>query len=342
MRFAYQLAKSTRGRGFFTVARKLDRYVIWDDVARRRHIIDEGRSGGLTAWCVPEPRRGSLRRTGQRPGYQPGTLYVAAICRDTCPDTSGLLHTVASRSSGGYDRPSRISQSGIVSAAGAMLGEAGCSRRFDPFPAESWLNDARPSCRGCTVELTPASLLERLRKAGPQTRDWQRLQELYLPLIRSWLGCFPDLRHETDDLAQEVMVVVVRELPGFERRRNGAFRAWLREVAVHRIRACWKKRARQPQPSPEADRLLAQLEDPHSDRAQEWEREHDQHVLRKLLDVVRADFEPATWEAFTRFALEGRPAAAVAQELGMSANAVVLARFRVLKRLRQEARGLIE
>ena len=39
VRFAYHLAESTRGRVFFTAGRELDRYVVWDYVARRKQII---------------------------------------------------------------------------------------------------------------------------------------------------------------------------------------------------------------------------------------------------------------------------------------------------------------
>jgi uncharacterized protein with von Willebrand factor type A (vWA) domain len=39
VRFAYQLAKSTRGRVFFTAGEDLDRFVIWDYIQRRRQIV---------------------------------------------------------------------------------------------------------------------------------------------------------------------------------------------------------------------------------------------------------------------------------------------------------------
>lgn len=39
IRFAYRLAESTTGRVIFTAGRDLDRYVIWDYVARRREIL---------------------------------------------------------------------------------------------------------------------------------------------------------------------------------------------------------------------------------------------------------------------------------------------------------------
>jgi uncharacterized protein with von Willebrand factor type A (vWA) domain len=37
--FAYRVAESTRGRVFFTAGRDLDRYVVWDYLARRKQII---------------------------------------------------------------------------------------------------------------------------------------------------------------------------------------------------------------------------------------------------------------------------------------------------------------
>jgi uncharacterized protein with von Willebrand factor type A (vWA) domain len=39
VRFAYKVAESTRGRVFFTAGRELDRYVVWDYLARRKSII---------------------------------------------------------------------------------------------------------------------------------------------------------------------------------------------------------------------------------------------------------------------------------------------------------------
>jgi RNA polymerase sigma-70 factor (ECF subfamily) len=193
------------------------------------------------------------------------------------------------------------------------------------------------------MNTTSLSLLDRLKGAGPDAAEWHRLKDVYLPLIRSWLSRVPQLRDEADDLAQDVFVVLLRGLPSFERRRYGSFRAWLRQVAANRIRAFWKanrKQARAPGEG-EGDRLLAQLEDPTSDLSRQWDRDHDQHLLQKLLAAVQPDFEPATWQAFTRFALDGLPAADVARELAMSESAVVQAKFRVLKRLREEAGDLM-
>jgi RNA polymerase sigma-70 factor, ECF subfamily len=83
---------------------------------------------------------------------------------------------------------------------------------------------------------TSVSLLDRLKLARPDASDWNRLQDIYLPLISRWLGRVPGLGVEADDVAQEVFVVVIRELPRFERQREGSFRAWLRQVTVNKTR----------------------------------------------------------------------------------------------------------
>jgi RNA polymerase sigma-70 factor (ECF subfamily) len=192
------------------------------------------------------------------------------------------------------------------------------------------------------VTLTSSSLLERLRGAPPDAPDWGRLHDLYRPLILAWLRRVPGLGDEADDLVQEVLAALVRGLPAFERRRDGAFRAWLRRITVHRIRASQKARRKQPLAGRDFDGLLARLEDPAGDLARQWDQDHDRHVLQKLLALVKGDFDPATWEAFTRFALDGWNAASVAAKLKTTPPRVVQAKYRVLKRLREEAGELLD
>ena len=194
------------------------------------------------------------------------------------------------------------------------------------------------------MNTTSVGLLDRLKHAKPDASEWRRLRDIYSPMIRSWLSRFPNLNHEVDDLTQQVLLVLFRELPSFERRRDGSFRAWLRQITVNRMRAFCKTQRKQPlaMGGPETDQFLAQLADPTSDLARQWDEEHDQHVVRSLLATVRPDFEPATWQAFERFAINGVPAAEVARGMGISEGAVVQAKFRVLKRLREEAGGFLE
>jgi RNA polymerase sigma-70 factor (ECF subfamily) len=192
---------------------------------------------------------------------------------------------------------------------------------------------------------TSVSLIDRLKAAHPGDADWTRFQDIYLPLLRHWLGRVPGLGDEASDLAQEVLLVVIRELPRFERQRKGSFRAWLRQVTVNKVWSQRKRRRRQPDARRErdaTDHYFERLADPHGDLAREWDRDHDQHVFQKLLTIVQPDFSPTTWEAFCRFARQGHPAAEVAEELGLSVNAVLQAKSRILRRLRQEAGNLLD
>jgi RNA polymerase sigma-70 factor (ECF subfamily) len=192
------------------------------------------------------------------------------------------------------------------------------------------------------VNLTSVSLLDRLKVARPEAIDWERLQGIYLPLVQRWLRRVPGLGNDADDLAQEVFVVVIRELPRFERRREGSFRAWLRTITANKARNYCKQRDRRPTIGmDQAEGFLEQMADPDSDLAREWDREHDEHVVQKLLAAVKGDFNPTTWEAFRRLALDGHSAARVAEELGMPENAVLLAKSRVVRRLREEAGDLL-
>jgi RNA polymerase sigma-70 factor (ECF subfamily) len=192
------------------------------------------------------------------------------------------------------------------------------------------------------LEQTSLSLIDRLKVARPEDIDWRRLQDIYLPLIQRWLRRVPGLSAEADDLAQEVFVVVIRELVRFERRREGSFRAWLRTITANKAKNYCKQRDRHPAVAMDwAEGFLEQMVDPNSALAREWDREHDEHVMQKLLAAVKGDFGATTWAAFCRLALDGCPGAQVAEELGMPENAVLLAKSRVMRRLRQEAGDLL-
>jgi RNA polymerase sigma-70 factor (ECF subfamily) len=190
---------------------------------------------------------------------------------------------------------------------------------------------------------TSDSLLERLG-AGPDKGAWRRFDDIYRPLIRRWLLSDPTLGDEAEDIVQEVMEVMVRELPDFHRRRPGSFRRWLRDITVHRLLHFQRSRRKRPQTlnHAEEDGPLAQLADPHSELSRLWDEEHDHFVLRRLIDLIGPQFDPATLSAFRRLALDLTPPAQVAKELGVSVNAVLIAKSRVLARLRQEARGLVD
>ncbi|MGE0605617.1 MAG: RNA polymerase sigma factor [Pirellulales bacterium] len=193
------------------------------------------------------------------------------------------------------------------------------------------------------MDETSASLLDRLR-LQPDGDAWTRLVELYTPLIRGWLVRHGLPPQECDDVVQDVLQIVVRRVPEFRRQRTGSFRTWLRAIAVNCLRDFWKTRHGEPAASGNSEfaQMLEQLADPNSGLSQQWDQEHDRHVSQKLLETIRPAFEARTWQAFQRVAIDGASADQTAAELGISVNAVFIAKSRVLNRLRQEAQGLVD
>lgn len=200
---------------------------------------------------------------------------------------------------------------------------------------------ARPEAAAtAAMQSTPLSLLERLRHESDQD-SWSDFVALYTPLIRRWVDRGVPSTADAEDLTQEVLMVIVRELPTFEHsRRPGAFRSWVRTITAHRLKTYWRNRLTGKDP---ASLLEAeQLEDPSSNLTLQWDRDHDHHVARQLLARIEPEFSPATWRSFRRQVLDGASAAEVASESGLSVNAVLIAKSRVLRRLRHESRGLLD
>ena len=70
---------------------------------------------------------------------------------------------------------------------------------------------------------------------------------------------------------------------------------------------------------------------------------HEIHrPVHRAVQLIRTDFHDDTWLSFWRGVVDGQPPAFVAQDLGISRNAVYLAKARVLSRLREEVEDLLE
>ena len=200
------------------------------------------------------------------------------------------------------------------------------------------INDRSP------MNETSHSLIEQLCNDA-DAASWERLVRLYSPLLRGWIERYDVQAADADDLIQEVLAVVLKELPTFDHnRQTGAFRSWLRRILVNRIRNLWRSRKYEPQGKGTTSLLeqLHQLEDDRSELSRIWDAEHDQHIISQLLEAVRPRFEGKTWEAFRRQMFDGQRADDVANELDMSLSSVYVARSRILSRLRLEADGLVD
>ncbi|HEV3344835.1 MAG TPA: sigma-70 family RNA polymerase sigma factor [Pirellulales bacterium] len=191
------------------------------------------------------------------------------------------------------------------------------------------------------MTITPLSLLERLR-SSPDEDSWRRLVSLYNPWLQRVLRQAGISETDADDLRQEVLAVLFQEMPEFEHNgQAGAFRRWMRNIVINRVRRYWRSRRtaalRQP-----GDVSWDAVDDSAAGLEEYWDREHDRYLIEELFKLVEASVSRSTWLAFRRQAVDGERASAVASELGISVNAALLAKSRVLARLRSEGRLLLD
>ncbi len=149
-------------------------------------------------------------------------------------------------------------------------------------------------------------------------------------------------------MVQEVFATVCKKIKTFTKDgKPASFRRWLCTIFDIKMHEYWRlqpdvpvdptdlNQAPAPQDPSDTDGQAPVGEPPRpSDRGDR------RVILSRLLELIRPEFEPRTWEAFWRVASEGRSAKDVAEELGMKVGAVYTAKSKVLKRLREEAEAL--
>ena len=188
------------------------------------------------------------------------------------------------------------------------------------------------------MSITSLSLLERLRRPAREPDAWDRFDRLYSPLLHYWARKVGLTADEARDAVQEVLMSLLDKLKQFEH-DGRSFRGWLRTVVQNECRDYFRKRRREPQPIKDGSlQDLAIIDDSQTFD----EREYRAWVARRALQLMQSEFEDSTWRACWGMTVDGRSAREVAEELGITENAVFLARSRVLRRLRKEFDGLLD
>lgn len=190
-----------------------------------------------------------------------------------------------------------------------------------------------------------STLLLRLRRNEPTA--WQRLVQLFGPTVYSRCrraGLSPD---DAADITQEVFRSVTIGLPSFRRDRPGdSFRGWLATIVRNRIADHFRRVGDRPQGRggtefrQRVENEPAPFEQPADAGAPR--PDEDRGVVHRAAALVEGEFEPRTWQAFWRTAVEHAAPSDVAADLGISVNAVYKAKSRVLRRLRDELDGLLD
>lgn len=184
---------------------------------------------------------------------------------------------------------------------------------------------------------TQSSLLVRLR-TREDSAAWSRFVRIYTPLVHHWIRRLGVEKNQADDLVQDVFIALLGKVSFIAANRPKSFRAWLRTVTLNKCRDYFRRTNRNTEPQ-----LMAQLEVAGRDTNEVLtDDEYQSFVAQSAMQLMKDSFSETTWKACWEHVANGRSAKAVAANLGISENAVYLARGRVLKRLRTELEGLWE
>jgi RNA polymerase sigma-70 factor (ECF subfamily) len=188
-------------------------------------------------------------------------------------------------------------------------------------------------------EAPSSSLLLLMKRRDPD--GWRRFLRLYGPSIYSWCRARWHLSQEdAADVVQEVIRSVVEQIDVF---RDGNFVVWLSTITRSRAVDHRRENALQGAGGSDALKVLAELPDPRAlpsadgtAEDEEVERAAFGSVLYRAVEEVRRRAAPTSWQAFWQVVVNGRSPKDVAQDLGLTENAVYIAKYNILRRLKLE------
>jgi RNA polymerase sigma-70 factor (ECF subfamily) len=167
---------------------------------------------------------------------------------------------------------------------------------------------------------------------------WERFVQLFMPLLCYWARSLGLHGTDAEELVENVFAVLADKVPQLLFGPAPGFRGWLWSVTLQVFHA----RHGQPNGS-HSSRTEGLPAQPDAEPAGGLgAKEYSQYLVQRALELLREEFQPATWNAFWQFAVAGRPADEVARDLDLSVSDVYLAKGRVLRRVRTHLAGLLD
>lgn len=199
------------------------------------------------------------------------------------------------------------------------------------------------------TDITSQSLLARVRRHAPGS--WERMSAVYGPLVYQWARRCGLRAEDAADVVQDVFATLARRIDDY--RGSGRFRGWLWVMTRNKVRDLIRKSHDQavatggstahrqlqqmPDNAPEPGLVDAEKSGVSASATGGVSRSVAEFgVAARTIALVRTEFEDSTWKAFWIATVEHRTAADIGAALGMTKHAVHQAKYRVLRRLREE------
>ena len=184
--------------------------------------------------------------------------------------------------------------------------------------------------------VTTTQVLEDLKESN-DILAWNRFRNNFYPVIFNFAKTLGLSATDAEDATQETMLAFLKAFRnGKYEREKGQFSHWLFGVAK---RVILNFRKRMSQKHFNADNTTGtffwnSIADENNIR-RTWDTEWRHMVLERCLLQARRQVDQKVFNAFKLYALSQRPVEEVCRKLGMSRNAVYIAKSRVLSKLRQ-------
>ncbi len=184
--------------------------------------------------------------------------------------------------------------------------------------------------------VTSTTLLELLLQAG-DAEGWKQFHARYWPMIVAFARKQGLNDSDAEDVGQETVMAFIQSYGnGVFDRGKGRLRSWLFGIASHKCTDVLRRRLRENVVCPETSGtcFLDRMPSPE-EMEKTWTAAWHQAVLKACLAEVAQEVQPKTYEAFALYVLQDWPVENVAGKLGMTENAVYIAKNRVLSRARE-------
>jgi RNA polymerase sigma factor (sigma-70 family) len=182
-----------------------------------------------------------------------------------------------------------------------------------------------------------AFLQQRLQKLAPDavlTHAWEGFYRTYTSILQRMAAEFHLDAAESEDLVQEVWMLVIAHLSEFDwQPHGGGLRGWLYTLVRNKALNLIRQKVRRPVRLA-GDGEMHAVADRTPGPAEEWDSRWDRELMQLLLAELGKKVPPVNHRLLVLRWIEGRPLGEVAQLLNLTEKQVTYRQKRLFRKLR--------
>lgn len=192
--------------------------------------------------------------------------------------------------------------------------------------------------RESTLLPTTTTLLDGL--IAESDRTWERFDAFYRPFLTRYAIRGGLTTADADDVVQVTIIEFRQNFSARYRRREGRLRNWVVGILKRQIANQRRKNAKRSM-APSDFRTLAAPEDERRVEEEEWRRAILSTAMELLTNEKQCRLSNRKVRAFVGFAIEGKSAAQMAEQLQMTVEDVFRSKYLCLRYLKK-CQGVLE